>query len=427
MLARFHHRLASSLLVAATVLGMVAPIAQAAEPEPPASLDGKFAEIATRVPGFAGAYYEADGSLVVQLVDISKLEAARAAMGDLVQLPPKPIDPPEASRRQSESGIKDPTGAIKAVQARYDFRQLQDWRMQARDVLDLPGAVSIDVDERANRVVVGVEKGDGVDQVKSYLARKGLSSDRVVVEVVEGVKPVVTLRDRVRPVDGGLQVAFSNYLCTLGFNAFAGNIRSYLVNSHCTLTRNGVDWTNHYQNTVAGANFIGQEYRDPPLFNCMVNRRCRWSDAALGAYAYGVASDLGQIARPTFWQRLIGSITIDPQRPNFQIRAERPFPLRGQMLEKVGRTTGWTWGLVTSTCVDTNVLNTNITMLCQDHVSGGSDFGDSGAPVFRWGYGSETFGNNVELFGVLWGGNSTSFVFSAMWNIEHELGPLLTN
>ena len=75
----------------------------------------------------------------------------------------------------------------------------------------------------------------------------------------------------------------------------------------------------------------------------------------------------------------------------------------------------------------TNVLNTNITMLCQDHVSGGSDFGDSGAPVFRWGYGNETFGNNVELFGVLWGGNGTSFVFSAMSNIEWELGPLLTN
>jgi hypothetical protein len=283
------------------------------------------------------------------------------------------------------------------------------------------------VDERRNKVVVGVEKSDRAAEVSYYLAKKGLPDDAVVVEVREPITPDVTLRDRVRPVDGGLQVAFDRYLCTLGFNAFSGTLRSYLVNSHCTDRRGFVNGTRHYQPLVAPYNYIGYEIRDPALWPCLGNRLCRWSDAALGLYAYDVPSDLAQIARTTFWNRLNGSITIDGLRPSFRVRAEKPFPLGGEMLEKVGRTTGWTWGLVTDTCVDTNVLNTNFTMLCQDWVSGGSDNGDSGSPVFRWGYSTQTFGDNVELYGVLWGGNSTNFVFSAMSNIEFELGALTTH
>src|SRR5262245_7946759 len=430
MSVRFPGRLAGSLLLAAaTVFGTVVPVVQAAEQSAqPASLDDQFVEIATKVPGFAGAYYEMDGSLIVNLVDMKQEDAAKAAVAAMVKPPPKPDDPDAAGRRQAELGVKDQSGVVKTVQVRNDFLKLQSWRLQARDSLDLPGTVLVDVDERRNSVVVGVEKPDQIDQVKAFLAKKGLPGDGVVVEVREGIKPLVTLRDRVRPVDGGLQVAFAGYLCTLGFNAFSANIRSYVVNSHCTDTRNGVDFTNHYQNTNAGANYIGYEYRDPPLWSCFGGtRRCRYSDAALGAYNYYTPSDLGQIARTTYWGRAAGSITIDPARPNFQIRAEKAFPLGGEMLEKMGRTTGWTWGLVTNTCVDTNVLATNITMLCQDWVSGGSNNGDSGSPVFRWGYGNQLFGTNVELFGILWGGNGQSFVFSAMSNIEWELGALTTH
>jgi hypothetical protein len=109
--------------------------------------------------------------------------------------------------------------------------------------------------------------------------------------------------------------------------------------------------------------------------------------------------------------------------------SETPFPTVGMILDKVGRTTGWTFGRVSASCVNVNVLNTNITMLCQDIVDRTSgtnmitDLGDSGSPVFRW-----SGGNTVSLAGVLWGGNQTGtqWVFSAMSNIESELGALLT-
>jgi hypothetical protein len=93
----------------------------------------------------------------------------------------------------------------------------------------------------------------------------------------------------------------------------------------------------------------------------------------------------------------------------------------GQTVNKVGRTTGWTQGLVTNTCVNTGVSGSNIVQLCQTFVSAGVGGGDSGSPVFRGT-------SSVTLVGILWGGNSsgTQFVYSPIANIEQELGALTT-
>jgi hypothetical protein len=83
----------------------------------------------------------------------------------------------------------------------------------------------------------------------------------------------------------------------------------------------------------------------------------------------------------------------------------------------VGRTTGWTQGKVTNTCVNVGVSGTTIVQLCQNLVSARLGAGDSGSPVFK---GS----TNVTLSGILWGGNSsgTQYVYSPISNIEKELG-----
>ncbi len=100
----------------------------------------------------------------------------------------------------------------------------------------------------------------------------------------------------------------------------------------------------------------------------------------------------------------------------------------GTTINKVGRTTGWTQGNVTQTCVNTNVARSNITQLCQTFVEdpGGAVLvggGDSGSNVF-----TITSGDNVQLVGILWGGNSsgTLFVFSPLKQIQDELGALAT-
>ena len=95
----------------------------------------------------------------------------------------------------------------------------------------------------------------------------------------------------------------------------------------------------------------------------------------------------------------------------------------GQTVHKIGRTTGWTRGSVSNTCVNVNVNGTNITQLCQTLVSAGVGAGDSGSPVFR----RVGTGSNVTLVGILWGGSGSSlYVFSPISNIETELGALTT-
>ena len=183
-----------------------------------------------------------------------------------------------------------------------------------------------------------------------------------------------------------------------------------------------------YHQPVA-PNFIGTEVSDPVYFTggpCPRLRKCRFSDAARVQYASGVSSDLGGIARTTFRAPSFGSGIINGLNPFFNITAEVS-PIQGATVNKVGRTTGWTYGTVNGTCVTLNVAATNITLLCQSKTAFGAfgkvGPGDSGSPVFYW-----NGGNNVGLVGLLWGGNSsgTFFTFSPMSGIEQELGSLRT-
>jgi hypothetical protein len=212
-----------------------------------------------------------------------------------------------------------------------------------------------------------------------------------------------------------LQINFSNFLCTLGFNALRNGQNSFITNSHCTDVQGGSEGTRYWQPIKAATNLIGTEVSDPTYFmnsnGCPAGRRCRFSDASRAAYAAGISFSLGKIARTTGFN----SITIDGR---FNITGEGSASV-GQIVNKVGRTSGWTRGKVTNTCVHVNVSGTNITQLCQTLVSARVRAGDSGSPVFKGSTG-------VTLTGILWGGGGSVFVYSPISNIERELGALTT-
>jgi hypothetical protein len=292
-------------------------------------------------------------------------------------------------------------------------------------LFELAGVVFTDADETNGRLVVGVLNRGVEGLVRGRLNRLGVSSATVDLVETEAIVPVVTLRDKVRPVMGGLQIRFSRFLCSLGFNASLDSTPGYVTASHCSTDQGAVDGTDYFQplNQVPDE-FIGTEIADPPFFRsvdgCPQGRRCRYSDSNFSAGDAAVGFTLGAIARTTGPNN--GSLEIAGL---FSINGEGAATV-GQTANKVGRTTGWTQGMVTRTCVNTGVAASNIVLLCQDFVENSVQIvagGDSGSPVFR-------INNNgrVTLLGNLWGGNGsgTRFVYSPMANIERELGPLTT-
>jgi len=305
-------------------------------------------------------------------------------------------------------------------QGRQD--QLATWFRQASPaVLALGGTVFADHDEVANRLVFGVENAAAIPGVRNALAHLGIPSSAYEVQVTAPIRQVATLRDRMRPTQGGTQIHFGQYLCTMGFNVTFGGGRSFITNSHCTNTQGGTEGTRYYQPlSSVDATVIATEAADPTYFRggaCPRGKKCRYSDASRAAYSSAVASERGYIAKTTGANN--GSLTIAGV---FTVTAQdntaTAAPV-GTTVNKVGRTTGWTRGNVSRTCVNTNVSGSNIAQLCQTFVSAGVGSGDSGSPVFRI-----TSGDNVTLVGILWGGSSDNktFVFSPLKQIQQEIG-----
>jgi hypothetical protein len=292
-------------------------------------------------------------------------------------------------------------------------------------LFELAGVVFTDADETSGRLVVGVMDRGVEGLVRGQLGRLGVPSESVDLVETESIVRVATLRDKVRPVVAGLQIRFSQYVCTLGFNAMLGSTAGYVTASHCSTRQGEVDGTQYYQplNQVPDE-FIGTEVADPAFFRsadgCPRGRRCRYSDSNFSAGDSAVAFTLGGIARTTGPNN--GSLEIVGE---FSISGEGA-AIVGQTANKVGRTTGWTQGQVTRTCVNTGVSASNIVLLCQDFVENTVQIvagGDSGSPVFRL-----SNSGRATLLGNLWGGNSsgTLLVYSPIANIERELGPLTT-
>jgi hypothetical protein len=383
------------------------------------SLDDLFAEVASRVPGFGGLFVGPDGTLHIDLLDQRLGRAAQETI--------EAIFGPE----------RLPLSGIQVLQGQYSFVQLKAWHERLMpQVLAIPGVILTDIDETENRLRVGVEAQALQGVVEAQLASLGIPREAVIVEETEAIEFAShTLQSFVRPLVGGLQINFGNFVCTLGFLAIRAGVQGLVTNSHCTNIQGGVEGTVYHQPLASGTtNRIGQEIADPVYFtggSCPAGRRCRYSDSAFARVPHpsgpAVSISRGFIARPT--SANTGALTISHTTPRFRIVGETSFPVVGETLNKVGRTTGWTRGTVSSTCVNTNVANSNITLLCQDFVNAGVAGGDSGSPVFR--VTNSPASGDVRLYGVLWGSSGgTRFVFSAIgsFNVQRstELGPLTT-
>jgi hypothetical protein len=319
-----------------------------------------------------------------------------------------------------------PPDEASAARMPHAQQELAAWFARAApQVLALPQTVFADHDERANRLVFGIENAAARREVETALTRLGVPGSAYVIEVTEPIHFMSdNLRSEHRPTRGGIQIHWSQYVCTLGFNVDHSDGRSFITNSHCT-DRQGEDSNTQYNQPLRSSSPepIAFEAHDPAYFRggpCPRGRVCRYSDAARAVYQSGTASDRGKIAKTTGVNTgsldVAGSFTVSSQ--------ENTSTSFSGTIQKVGRTTGWTSGSVSNTCATVNVAGSNITLLCQTLVSSTHQIvagGDSGSPVFRLGS-----NDNVDLVGILWGGSSSGdrFVFSPLKNIQEELGGL---
>jgi hypothetical protein len=372
-----------------------------ASPEDPVAL-------ASSVPGFGGFFVDEQGTPTIYLKDSGRRGAAEQALSGWL-------------------GSHGMNGAqMKVLHADFDWAQLQNWHAKGSPAaLAVRGAVFADADEATNRLRIGVERGASQGEVRQALARLGIPANAVTVEETDPIIQLATLQSQVRPVVAGLQINFPGFLCSIGFNATRSGTAGFVTASHCTTTQGGVENTPYWQPLQSSSpTQIATEVADPSYTTggaCPAGRRCRRSDASFARYINSTTNTLRAIARTGSTRKndltIVGSWTITADAPS------STFPI-GAVVNKVGRTTGWSQGRVTQTCVDVNVSGSNITQLCQTIVSATVGAGDSGSDVFSIGTGS-----NVTLDGVLWGGSSNgkTFVFSPLANVKQELGSLTTH
>lgn len=390
--------------------------------------------VARAVPGFAG-YFLADDRPTVYLTDPGQRPAAEEALAGWL-----------SSRGFTASDLQ-------VRQARYDWLQLDAWHEQVWPAaLSVSGAVLSDIDEGNNRLRFGGVDAAAISAMAAAVDAAGLPSDAYVVEQVPAVELRNTLRDRVRPVVGGYQINFFatpsavTLLCTLGFNAipegppFDPN-PAFVTNSHCSNTEGdgALLPTEYYQPLRGGLtfieeNFIGVEVHDPAAnvsADCPALLPCRWSDASRAEYAEGVQFDFGKIARPAAFDPIEGTLEVDPKKSTFEIVGEQPFAVLGEMMNKVGRTTGWTGGEVIATCQNILAIGATYVRRCQARVAAGNGGGDSGSPVFAFtNRRGNVGGGRIILTGILWAGTVSGppeFIYSPMFNIERDLGLLKTH
>lgn len=388
-----------------------------ATPEPDLTFDERLLGVSEAVPGFGGAYVdERVGTFNVWLHSptIGQAEQAQAAVSHV-------LDDPLLMDFQPV-----------ALQATYSFAQLHSWLSALTpEVLSLPGVVSTDLDDRRNLIVVGIEDLSQSMVVLSAIRGMAIPTSAVAIVKQQRRRFNTSLNNKHRPILGGLEIQFydatesSTFICTLGFIAIRATLSNppgLVTNSHCSSTQGAVDDPQVYyqpSDDIVGGNVIADEARDPALFTgnpCPNNRRCRYSDANFAPFRECGFLDLcdtthskGHLARSQ-----TSSSTWDGTLWHIVAKAD---PIVGTTITKLGRSTGRTTGEVEQMCVNLNVADTNITLLCQGDADYASAGGDSGGSITR------SWDGNRALSGIHWGSGGA---FSPISQIQRtaELGNL---
>lgn len=376
--------------------------------------EAAFVDIANQAPSYGGHYLDANGNVVAYVVEDADGPVVAAALG-------RPIGP---GRNRVASRTVQPTVVIK--KGTYTFAQLSEWRDAVVNTVlgKIAGVISDDLDEANNRVTVGILRGNesAEAEVRAQLGAMGIPQAALRFEFKGPVQKTAlpgALGDYSDTLRGGLVFVRPNGLgCTVGYTATLANGSSAFVTaSHCTTTQYGYDAGPWYQPSTAYAS-SGNELFDPAGGTCPTFWPCsyyRFADAAL----LGVSNrpiERGAVYRPSNRKDVgAGSTSIDQQHPYLYVVGTAINVLQGQPMDKIGITTGWTYGAVTTTCGD---FWDTYAVRCEYEFSAKGDPGDSGGPVFTW-----DGEDGIIAYGITFarGLNPDRVMFSKWSNVNGDL------
>jgi hypothetical protein len=239
------------------------------------------------------------------------------------------------------------------------------------------------------------------------------------------------------PVVGGLVIDLDSdgngafaASCTLGFVAKRNGQLGLVTASHCSTNMFNPDVDHVYQRFGIGGNWVATMSVDPSAYTCGV-QRCRGADAAFAA-ATSANMAVGKIIKTQGpngggYSGGNGVLYVDQAHPYFTVISGEHLIgqlILGQRVEKIGITTGWTWGNIAGTCADGYILENgyiNVTR-CEYEADYVADAGDSGGPVFM----IEPQGDGTEIILVGIHSNREYFGsrarFSKLSRIMSDLG-----
>jgi len=384
--------------------------------------DEELADLARAVPGFGGLYFE-EGQLVVYA----------KSDGD--------NDPPSASwqadlihelRERMQAGrlplipVDHLTGAT-IRSATFDFEELNSWKNSLADQLfeSRSGVLSLGIREDENLIRVGISDSSAIDFVVDVVSRIGMPEEALRIEKRDPVELDVATNHTNMVAGLQIQNSLTGSACTLGPvvllpDVFQGHtVEGFLTASHCTreVFEFGPVSDPFYQATIASGKQFASELVDPApqSSGCGVSNPCVFADAVFLQWnsSSGTSFNLGEVIRTTYRGTSNGSTTASGV---FTVNGDGSGYLT-QEVNKIGRTTGWTYGTITDTC-EHWVHPSGPVVQCQWEASYGSSAGDSGSPVFTWDGSS----NEISLAGMHWGRSGSTRIYSPMNMIRGHIG-----
>lgn len=198
------------------------------------TIDQVFNSIGTRVPSFAGAYFDSEGVLVVRLTRLADSAAAWAVLQDAMTKRAR-TDPRRGTLTPDASSIA-PKGRRFEIAA-VAFSKLFELKSRIEGkVFDSDDAVFLDLDEQIGRIVVGMTSTDAATKARSVLALSPEDDALLDMRTATRIAPAqaLTLYYHQRPLTGGTEIGSVSGECSLTSGVRRGTEQLALTASHCT-------------------------------------------------------------------------------------------------------------------------------------------------------------------------------------------------